>query len=483
MFYEYSLNKLEKLLREKSLSARELLDYTFKRINKVERKIQAFLTLDEENAYKKAKLLDEHKTKKDHRLYAIPYGVKDNIITKGIRTTCASKFLNVYGPPARDAAVIRKINHENAIMIGKLNMDEFAMGSSSEHSGCHITHNPWNTNYVPGGSSGGSAAAVASGQVKFALGTDTGGSIRQPASFCGVVGMKPTYGLVSQNGLIEFAPSLDQIGPITLTVEDNARVLEVMANVNDATNCLEKNQIYTKSLKNGIKGLKIGIPKEFLNDYVSSEVKEAIIKSLKIYESLGAKIEEISLPYLKYADIVYYLISTAEASKTLLNFNGAKYSMRKRTNQVDISTVGKESLGKEVKRRLVIGKTILDSEYHEDYFVKAQKVRNIIKNDFDRVFLKYDVIIGPSIPKPAFKFNTESEEVFEIYMKENILTVPANLVGLPSISLPCGISKKGLPIGLQIIGKHFDEKTVYNVAYKLEKSINFLKKYKHLKCI
>lgn len=471
--FDHSIKELEAKLHNKEITVSDLVDTSYKRIKEVDDKVHAFLTLDEENARSKAKELDslEDTTAK---LFGIPAGIKDNIVTKGLRTTCASQFLRNFNDPLYDATVVEKLNAEKSITIGKLNMDEFAMGSSNENSSFTPTRNPWNTDYVPGGSSGGSAAAVAAGEVLFSLGSDTGGSIRQPAAFCGVVGLKPTYGLVSRFGLVAFASSLDQIGPLTRTVEDNARVLEVIAGHDkmDATSANIDIPTYTESLTGDVKGLKIAVPKEYLAEGVNPEVKEAVLEALRVYESLGATWEEVSLPHSKYAVAAYYLISSSEASANLARFDGVRYGVRseKAENMIDMFKKSRsEGFGEEVKRRIMLGTFALSSGYYDAYYKKAQKVRTLIKNDFDKIFETYDVVIGPTTPTPAFKVGEKIDDPLTMYAND-ILTIPVNLAGVPGISVPCGFSPDGLPIGLQIIGKHFDEATVYRAAHAFEQA-------------
>lgn len=477
--YEYSIKELTEMLNNKKISAQELIEKSFNRIAEVDADVQAFLTLDEDNAYNHARALDNEPQKQP--LFAIPNGIKDNIVTKNVRTTCASQMLDNFNDPLYNATVVDRLANAKSVMVGKLNMDEFAMGSSTENSSYQLTRNPWNLNYVPGGSSGGSAAAVAAGEVVFSLGTDTGGSIRQPAAFCGVVGMKPTYGLVSRHGLVAFASSLDQIGPITQTVEDNAKVLEVIAGHDEMDSMSQKIDApnYTDALTGDIKGLKIAVPKEFLGEGVADEVKTAVQAALKLYESLGASIEEVSLPHILYADAVYYLIASAEASANLSRFDGVRYGVRTQNtdDMIEMYKLSRsEGFGAEVKRRIMIGTFALSAEYHDDYFEKAQKVRTLIRNDFARIFETYDVIVGPTTPTPAFKIGEKVNDLLTLYMRD-MLTVPVNLAGLPGLSVPCGFTTEGLPIGMQIIGKHFDERTVYRVAHAFEQMTSYHKQH------
>lgn len=470
---DHSIKELEEKLHNKEITAEELAKASFERINEVDKDIQAFLTLNEENALEAAKNLDASDDK-SAKLFGIPCGIKDNIVTNGLRTTCASQFLRNFDNPLYDATVVEKLGEEKAVNVGKLNMDEFAMGSTNENSSFAAVKNPWNTDYVPGGSSGGSAAAVAAGEVVFSLGTDTGGSIRQPASFCGVVGMKPTYGLVSRYGLVAFASSLDQIGPVTRTVEDNARVLEVIAGHDkmDATSANLEVPSYTEALTGDVKGLKIAVPSEYIGEGVDPEVKNAVLEALKVYESLGATWEEVSLPHSKYAVAAYYLISSSEASANLARFDGVRYGVRSENaeNMIDMFTKSRsEGFGEEVKRRIMLGTFALSSGYYDAYYKKAQQVRTLIKNDYDKIFEEYDVIIGPTSPTTAYKIGEVIDDPMTMYAND-ILTVPVNLAGVPGISVPCGFASNGLPIGLQIIGKHFDESTVYRVAHAFEQA-------------
>lgn len=467
----YSIKELEEKLHNKEITAADLVNASLERIKEVDDEVQAFITVDEEKAKEAAKNLEMDGK---GELFGLPIGVKDNIVTKAFRTTAGSQLLKNFDHPLYDATVVEKLNQEKAITIGKMNMDEFAMGSSTENSSFTKTRNPWNLDYVPGGSSGGSAAAVAAGEVLFALGSDTGGSIRQPSAFCGVVGMKPTYGRVSRFGLVAFASSLDQVGPITRSVEDNARVLEVIAghDERDATSADLTVPNYTKALTGDVKGLKIGVPKEYLSEGVNTEVKEAVKKALSVYEDLGATWEEVSLPHSKYAEAAYYLISSSEASANLARYDGVRYGVRSENakNMLEMYKLSRsEGFGNEVKRRIMLGTFALSSGYYDAYYEKAQKVRTLIKQDFDDVFEKYDIIIGPTAPTTAFKFGEKTDDPLEMYAND-ILTIPVNLAGVPGMSIPCGFSEEGLPIGLQLIGKHFDEETVYRVAHAYEQA-------------
>lgn len=472
--FDHKISELHSLLHKKEISVSDLVDESFKRINAVDDKVQAFLTLNEDNAKEYAKQLDEALGSNDDLglLFGMPIGVKDNIVTKGVRTTAASKILENFDP-IYDATVVQKLQNAQTVTIGKLNMDEFAMGSSNENSSFKVTKNPWDLERVPGGSSGGSAAAVAAGEVLFSLGSDTGGSIRQPAAFCGVVGLKPTYGRVSRFGLIAFASSLDQIGPVTRTVEDNAYLLQAISGVDpmDATSANVDVPNYVSALTGDVKGLKIAVPKEYLGEGVNEEVRQSVLDSLKVLEGLGATWEEVSLPHSKYALATYYLLSSSEASANLARFDGVRYGYRtdNAENLIEMYKQSRsEGFGDEVKRRIMLGTFALSSGYYDAYYKKAQKVRTLIKKDFEDVFEKYDVIIGPTTPTPAFKIGENMEDPLTMYAND-ILTIPVNLAGVPGISVPCGFSN-GLPLGLQIIGKHFDESTIYRVADAFEKA-------------
>ncbi|MCM3719520.1 Asp-tRNA(Asn)/Glu-tRNA(Gln) amidotransferase subunit GatA [Fictibacillus phosphorivorans] len=468
------ISELHQLLHTKELSVTDIVDASFDRIHQVDDQVRAFLTLNEEYSRIKAKQLDEKLVSGADRglLFGMPIGIKDNIVTKGIRTTCASRILENF-EPIYDSTVVERLTEADTIMMGKLNMDEFAMGSSNENSGFYPTHNPWDLSCVPGGSSGASAAAVSAGEVLFSLGSDTGGSIRQPAAFCGVVGLKPTYGLVSRYGLVAFASSLDQIGPITTNVEDNAYLLQAIAGNDpmDSTSAKVDIPDYLASLTGEVKGLKIGVPKEYLGEGVEPGVKERVMEALKVLEGLGATWEEVSLPHSRYALATYYLLSSSEASANLSRFDGVRYGLRSdnSNNLIDMYKQSRsEGFGEEVKRRIMLGTFALSSGYYVAYYKKAQKVRTLIKEDFTNVFEKYDVIIGPTTPSASFKCGAMTKDPLTMYMND-ILTIPVNLAGVPAISVPCGFSG-GLPIGLQIIGKHFDEATIYKVAHAFEQA-------------
>lgn len=481
--HNYTINQLETMLQKKDISATELAQESLSRIKEVDDEVGAFITLTEEQALTKAKQLDEKGTF-DKKLSAIPGAIKDNIVTKGTRFTCASNLLADFADPLYDAFVEEKLAGEDYVMMGKVNLDEFAMGSSTETSALKQTRNPWDLNTVPGGSSGGSAAAVAAGEVMFTLGSDTGGSIRQPASFCGIVGMKPTYGLVSRYGLAAFAPSLDQIGPMTRTVEDNARVLEVIAGHDkmDSTSSREAIPAYTASIVENVKGLKIAVPTQFLGAGVSDEVRDSVMNALQMFELLGATWEEVSMPHLAYADAAYHIISSGEGSSSLARYDGIRFGKRAESAS-DLIALYKETraegFGDEVKRRILLGSTVLTGDNNDKYFKKAQKIRTLIGNDFKAAFEKYDVIIGPTTPTAAYGFADESLTE-ETKRMGDLLTVPANLAGLPALSIPNGYTEAGLPLGMQIIGKHFDEETIYRTAYTYERATNHHKKRPNL---
>ncbi|MEF2097683.1 Asp-tRNA(Asn)/Glu-tRNA(Gln) amidotransferase subunit GatA [Bacillus sp. CFBP9009] len=483
--FEQKVSELHERLHKKEISVTDLVNESYKRIGQVEDKVKAFLTLDEENARNQAKRLDDQLVKGENEgaLFGMPIGVKDNIVTKNLRTTCASKILENFDP-IYDATVVQKLQNAETVTIGKLNMDEFAMGSSNENSAFQATRNPWNTEYVPGGSSGGSAASVASGEVLFSLGSDTGGSIRQPAAYCGVVGLKPTYGRVSRFGLVAFASSLDQIGPVTRTVEDNAYLLEAISGVDpmDSTSANVGVPNFVNSLTGDVRGLKIAVPKEYLGEGVGEEARNSVLEALKVLEGLGAEWEEVSLPHSKYALAAYYLLSSSEASANLSRFDGVRYGHRTDNAETLIEMYKQtraEGFGDEVKRRIMLGTFSLSSGYYDAYYKKAQKVRTLIKKDFEDVFEKYDVIVGPTTPTPAFKIGEKVDDPLTMYAND-ILTIPVNLAGVPGISVPCGFAANGLPLGLQMIGKHFDESTIYRAAHAFEQATDFHKQFPKL---
>ncbi|WP_210471494.1 Asp-tRNA(Asn)/Glu-tRNA(Gln) amidotransferase subunit GatA [Sporosarcina sp. 6E9] len=467
--------ELQSLLHNKELTIKELTEETFARVANTDEAVQAFISTNETEALKRAEELDNEPVENRGPLFGLPVGIKDNIVTKGITTTAASRMLEDF-MPVYDATVVEKLNDAGMVSIGKLNLDEFAMGSTTETSAFKTTRNPWNLDHVPGGSSGGSAAAVAAGEVPFALGTDTGGSIRQPAAFCGVVGMKPTYGRVSRYGLIALASSLDQIGPITRTVEENALLLQAIAGHDEKDSSSSPKEVpnYKAHLTGDIKGMKIGVPKEYMGEGVGEDAKNAVLEALKVLESLGAEWEEISLPHSAYALPAYYFISSAEASSNLSRYDGVHYGYRSEDakNLDEIYRKSRaEAFGTDVKRRILLGTYTLSAGHYDDYYKKAQKARMLVAGDFANAFSKYDVIISAASPTTAYKIDGEPEDIVTKYMAD-ILTTPINLAGVPAISVPCGFSN-GLPLGLQIIGNHFDEATIYKVAHAYEQATDF----------
>ena len=480
---ELTVHELQEKLKNKELTIKEITDAYINRINEKEKDVQAFVTELTDEAKKSA---EEIQSKVENgeitgEFAGIPIGIKDNICTKGIKTTCSSRMLENFVSPY-DATVMEKINNENMIDLGKLNMDEFAMGGSTEYSYFHPTRNPWNLNKVPGGSSGGSAAAVASNMVPWALGSDTGGSIREPASFCGVVGLKPTYGLVSRYGLVAFASSLDQIGPITKDVQDAAMLLNIIAghDKKDTTSTDRPKVDYTKALKNDVKGLKIGVPKEFFGEGINEEVKEQLQKAIETYKELGAEVEEFSLDIAQYALATYYIIACAEASSNLGRFDGIRYTYRTKEFK-SLKEIYKKSrsegFGPEVKRRIILGTYVLSSGYYDAYYKKAQQVRTLVMNEFNKGFEKYDVILTPTSPTVAFDIGSKSNNPLEMYLAD-ICTVSINIAGLPGISIPCGVDKEGMPVGMQLIGNKFCEETILNAAYTFEQKIKFRENHK-----
>lgn len=475
----YSIKELVNKIKNKEISCVEVVTYYLNQIKEKESKIDAFLYLNEESALKRAKEID-NKIARDEKvglLAGIPIAIKDNICTKGIPTTCASKMLEDFIPPY-DATVIKKLQEEDAILIGKTNLDEFAMGSSTENSAFKMTKNPIDYTKVPGGSSGGSAAAVGGNMVPLSLGSDTGGSIRQPASFCGIVGMKPTYGLVSRFGLVAFGSSLDQIGPLSMTVQDNAYLLNILAGEDDADATTIKNldkKDYTKNIDSGIVGMKIGLPEEFMEENgLEEEVRQTILKNIDTLKELGAEVEKFSMPIIKDGLAPYYIISSAEASSNLARFDSIRYGYRtKEFNSVEelMEKSRSESFGTEVKRRIMLGTYALSSGYHDAYYNKSQQFRTKLKEEFKEAFKKYDIIISPVSPILPFKFGEKSQDPTSMYLSD-IYTINVNLATVPALSMPAGKSKENLPIGIQLIGDVFTEEKIYKVAYALEKKLN-----------
>ena len=479
---ELTVHELIEKLEKKELTSTEITQSYVDRIKEKEPEVQAFVTTLEDDALKQAKNIDKKRESGEitNKLAGIPIGIKDNMCTKGIKTTCSSRMLENFVSPY-DATVVEKLNSENLIDLGKLNMDEFAMGGSTEYSYFHKTFNPWNLNKVPGGSSGGSAAAVAANMVPWALGSDTGGSIRQPSSFCGVVGLKPTYGLVSRYGLVAFASSLDQIGPITKDVEDAAILLNLIAghDEKDTTSADIPKKDYTKNLKNDISGKKIGVPKEFFGEGINAEVKEKLQQAIDTYKELGADVEEFSLDIAKYSLATYYIIACAEASSNLGRFDGIRYGYRtpEFSNLKELYKKSRsEGFGPEVKRRIILGTYVLSSGYYDAYYKKAQQVRTLVMNEFNKAFEKYDVILTPTAPTVAFDIGSKSNNPLEMYLAD-ICTVSVNIAGLPGISIPCGVDSEGMPVGMQLIGNKFDEEKLLNMAYIFEQKTKFREKY------
>lgn len=466
------IRDLHTQIRDKQVKPSELAEAAIRRVEETDGQVKAYVTVTAEEALARAKQLDNLPDGDLPLLYGIPGAIKDNMCTEGIKTTCASRILANYIPPY-NATVIKKLNDQNFVMIGKTNMDEFAMGSSNENSAFFLTTNPWDPERVPGGSSGGSAAAVAAGQVLFSLGSDTGGSIRQPASYCGVVGMKPTYGRVSRFGLVAFASSLDQIGPLARTVEDAAVVLQAVAGYDklDSTSADVETADYLSALTGDIKGLRIAMPKEYFAEGLDPEVANRVQEAIRVLEAQGAIVEEVSLPHTQYALSCYYLIAPAEASSNLARYDGVRYGVRTEDaeNLIDMyKKTRAEGFGAEVKRRIMLGTYALSSGYYDAYYLRAQKVRTLIKQDFDKVFEKFDVVVSPTAPTVAFKAGEQNQDPMTMYLND-IFTIPVNLAGLPGISVPCGLAQ-GLPAGLQIIGKAFDESTVLRVAHAYEQA-------------
>ena len=481
--YEYTVHELMDKLEKKEITISELTKAYVDRINEKEKDVEAFVTTLTDEAISKSQEIEEmvKNGEINSRFAGIPIGIKDNMCTKGVKTTCSSKMLENFIAPY-DATVIEKLNNEGIISLGKLNMDEFAMGASTEYSAFKKTKNPWNLNTVPGGSSGGSAAAVAANLVPWALGSDTGGSIRQPSAFCGVVGLKPTYGLVSRYGLVAFASSLDQIGPITKDVQDAALLLNLIAghDEKDTTSINNEKVDYTKCLKNDVKGLKIGVPKEFFGEGINAEVKAKLQEAIEKYKELGAIVEECSLDIAEYALATYYIIACAEASSNLGRFDGIRYGYRTKNfeNLKDIYINSRsEGFGQEVKRRIILGTYVLSSGYYDAYYKKALEVRTLVKQEFDKKFEKYDVLLTPTSPTVAFEIGTRSNNPLEMYLAD-ICTVSVNIAGLPGISVPCGVDSQGLPIGMQLIGNKFCEETIIKAAYAYEQETKFREKYK-----
>lgn len=467
-----TVSELSRAMEAGELTSEEITRSYLASIEENDSRVNGYITVTPEAAIEAAKAADRARGEgKAAPLLGVPAAIKDNICTKGLKTTCASKMLGNFVPPY-DATVMEKLNAQGVPVLGKANMDEFAMGSSTENSAFKITHNPRNTERVPGGSSGGSAAVVAANEAPFALGSDTGGSIRQPAAFCGVVGMKPTYGRVSRYGLVAFASSLDQIGPLTKTVGDNALVLNAIAGYDphDATSVNNEYPDFTADIGKGVKGLKIALLKQSFDQGLSGEVKSSVLNAARVFEKLGAELVELSMPSLEKALPAYYVISSAEASSNLARFDGVRYGYRSE-NYSDITELynnsRSEGFGPEVKRRIMLGTFALSSGYYDAYYKKALQMRTIIMGEYERIFESCDLILSPVAPTVAYKIGEKSRNPLEMYLGD-IYTVPVNIGGIPSLSMPCGSDSEGLPIGMQLMGRHFDEVTLYRAGAAFE---------------
>ncbi|QSX08062.1 Asp-tRNA(Asn)/Glu-tRNA(Gln) amidotransferase subunit GatA [Alkalibacter rhizosphaerae] len=468
-----TIHEIKALIEKGETTYEEVMGAYINRIDQVEGTVDSFLQVLKEEALNQAKAADENKDDKTSPLFGIPYGLKDNICMEGVETTCASKILTGFIPPY-SATVAEDLKNSGAVVLGKANMDEFAMGSSNENSSIKPTKNPWDPSRVPGGSSGGSAACVAADEVVFALGSDTGGSIRQPASFCGVVGLKPTYGLVSRYGLIAFASSLDQIGPITKDVTDCALVLNQIAghDEKDSTSVDREKEDYTSYLQKDIKGMKIGIVEEYFGEGLQPDVRKRLEEAVEVYKSLGAQLVDVKLPTSDYALSAYYIISSAEASSNLARYDGIRYGFRAEgfDDLLDLyKKTRSQGFGEEVKRRIMLGTYALSSGYYDAYYKKALQVRTLIKEDFDKALSQCDVILSPTCPTTAFKLGEKSSDPLEMYLSD-IYTVPVNIAGIPAISIPCGLDEQGLPVGMQLIGRDFGEKDILKAAYAFEQA-------------
>lgn len=481
--YRLSISEARELLDKRKITAKELLNSIYQRIESVDSKVKAFVTLSKDKAYEMADAAQKSiDVGQSLGVAGVPVAIKDNMCTKGIRTTCSSKILENFIPPY-ESAVTSRLSENWYVLIGKTNLDEFAMGSSTENSGFFTTRNPWDIERIPGGSSGGSAAAVAADECIAALGSDTGGSIRQPAALCGVVGLKPTYGRVSRYGLVAFASSLDQIGPITKNVKDSAILLNIISGKDpfDSTSAPVAVPDFTKVLGNEIKGLKIGIPKEYFIKGMDREIEESVKTAIKKLESLGAIPVEISLPHTEYAVATYYVLATSEASSNLARYDGVKYGFRaegKDLMEMYMNTRA-QGFGAEVKRRIMLGTYALSSGYYDAYYKKAQQARTLIKADFEKAFNSVDMIVTPTSPTAAFRSGEKTEDPLQMYLSD-IFTISVNLAGIPAISIPCGFTSNNLPIGLQIIGKHFDEESILKAAYAYEQSTDWHKRKPNL---
>ncbi len=475
--YQLTIHELRSLLERGDVTAEQVTTSIFRRIRKVDPKVGAFISLSEDTAIEQARYCDERGYGEQTEVLAgVPLAFKDLICSKGIRTTCGSKILSNFVPPY-DGTVAEKIKTAGSILLGKTNMDEFAMGSSTENSAFGPTRNPWNLDYIPGGSSGGSAAAVAADQCIAAIGSDTGGSIRQPASHCGVVGLKPTYGRVSRFGLVAFASSLDQIGPITKDVRDAALMLNVIAGYDprDSTSVDKEVPDYTQSLVEQLEGITVGIPREYFIEGMDPEVERAVREAIKLLENLGARSVEVSLPHTEYGVAAYYIIAPAEASSNLARYDGVKYGFRSRQSKSLMQMYRKsrfEGFGAEVKRRIMLGTYALSAGYYDAYYKKASQVRTLIREDFLKAFKSCQVLVTPVAPTAAFTLGEKLDDPLQMYLSD-VFTLPASLAGIPGMSLPCGFTSQGLPIGLQILAPHFEEGLALRVGYNFERNTDF----------
>lgn len=480
--YRLTISEIRGLLDKKEVSVKDVLESIFKRIDAVEDTVKAFVTVTNEKAFEMAegiqKRINASEKKREISILGVPLAIKDNMCTKGIRTTCSSNILHNFIPPY-ESTVTSRLLEQGYVLVGKTNLDEFAMGSSTENSGFFTTKNPWDFERIPGGSSGGSTAAVAADECIAALGSDTGGSIRQPAALCGVVGLKPTYGRVSRYGLVAFASSLDQIGPITKNVRDSALLMNIIAGYDpcDSTSAPIPLPDFTTGLNKDIKGIKIGIPKEYFIKGMDAEVLATVQDAIKHLESLGAIPVEISLPHTGYAVATYYVLATSEASSNLARYDGVKYGYRaKAKDLMDMYMYTRaQGFGTEVKRRIMLGTYALSSGYYKAYYRKAQQVRTLIKKDFEDVFKNVDVVVTPTSPTAAFKIGEKTVDPLQMYLSD-IFTISVNIAGVPGISIPCGFTSINLPIGLQLIGKHFDEESILKLAYAYEQSTDWHKR-------
>jgi len=479
-YYKLTAHEIADLIKNKEVKALEVAESFATRIKEVEDKVKAYVTVTNDLMLEEAKEVDAliEKGEKLPFFAGVPCGIKDNMSTKGILTTASSKILENY-VPVYNATVVDKLAENKILTVGKTNLDEFAMGSSCENSAFFPTKNPWDLNRVPGGSSGGSAASVAADECAFALGSDTGGSIRQPASYCGIVGLKPTYGRVSRYGLLAFASSLDQIGPMTKDVTDAALVLNLICGKDsmDSTSLSVDVPDFSKSLTKGIKGLKIAVPKEFFAEGMGDDTRAAVMNAIEVYKSLGAIVEEVSMPNVEYGLPVYYIIAPAECSSNLARYDGVKFGHRSPLSNDTFSMYKlsrSEGFGQEVKQRIMIGTYALSSGYYDAYYLKAQQVRTLVKNDFDNIYSKYDIIIAPTSPDTAFGIGEQTDDPYAMKLAD-VCTIPANLAGIPAMSLPCGFAKNGMPIGLQIMAKTLDEETMLKAAYAFEQATDYHK--------